>query len=307
MGLPHQNLKIISINVNGLNEVRKRRLVFSSLKKFKRSIFLLQETHCRRGNGRLWKSQWRSSMFLSEVSGSVGGLATLFSGDLDPIIEEVLPSRSNRFLITSFRLEEEQYRIVNLYLPTSDKEREQIEVLSELDQILDSQDGAHLFMGGDFNVAMDAKLNREGYADSDIPNRNFRSELRHLTEKLDLEDIWRSQNSSTRDFTWSRAGKLSRLDYIFTPFSFPGSISAFRPKTYGFSDHRMVSVSIRPSEKPRGKSFWKFKVSLLDRQDFCTDLVEAISEAERDSVDLPADTKWEFIKSESARSSSTKN
>lgn len=67
------NFKIISVNVNGLNDVRKRRLVFNTLKKYKNAIILLQESHCRYGNGRLWKSQWGSTLFLTEQSGNTGG------------------------------------------------------------------------------------------------------------------------------------------------------------------------------------------------------------------------------------------
>lgn len=73
----NSNFHIFSINVNGLNDIRKRRLVLNSLRKLKNSIILLQETHCRPGNGRLWKSQWGSPLFLTETSGNSGGVATL--------------------------------------------------------------------------------------------------------------------------------------------------------------------------------------------------------------------------------------
>lgn len=143
-----QDFKIFSINVNGLNDVRKRRLVFKALKKFKRSIFLLQETHCRPGNGRLWKSQWSHTMFLTETAGNAGGVATLFSRDLEPSVTEVVPSSSNRFLITTFELQGECYKLVNVYMPTSDKEATQLEVLEELDQALKQDEGQLLFLGG---------------------------------------------------------------------------------------------------------------------------------------------------------------
>lgn len=148
----NQSFKIASINVNGLRDVRKRRLVFNYLKKFKRTIFLLQETHCPPGNGRLWKSQWGSSMFLTEESGNTGGIATLFSSDLDPSFSEIVPSRHRRFLITEFSLKGEEYKLVNLYMPTSDKERMQIETLEELGMCLLIQDGPHLFLGGGISM-----------------------------------------------------------------------------------------------------------------------------------------------------------
>lgn len=291
-----QDFRIISVNVNGLNDVRKRRLVFNSLKKYKRSIFLLQETHCRPGNGRLWKSQWGHTMFLSELSGSVGGVATLFSKDLDPIVSEVTPSKFNRFLVTSFSLKGEDYTIANLYMPTSDKENHQIEVLKELSSVLGDLDTSHIFVGGDCNVALDDDLDRRGYSHSHIPNRRYRSKLHEFLERLDLVDIWRTQRPSERDHSWSRADRFARLDYIFTPNSFPGQMRANSHKTYAFTDHRMVSVTVRPSDSPQGRGFWKFRILLLNREDYCLGLIEAIEAGEDTSLDLPPDTRWEYLK-----------
>lgn len=291
-----QSFKVFTLNVNGLNDVRKRRLVFGSLRKFKRSIFLLQETHCRPGNARLWKSQWGSPLFLTEESGSVGGVATLFSRDLDPSFSEIITSTHHRFILTCFSLNGEEYRVANLYMPTSDKEKNQLEILEELDAQLDISDGAHIFLGGDFNVALHEDLDREGYAHPYIPNRSFRSELKLLLEKLDLGDLWRIQHPTTKEFTWSRSDKMARLDYIFAPINFPGFIKTTQPRTYAFSDHRMVGITVRPCEKPKGRGFWKLKGYLLDRQDFCQQVAESIVKGEEESQDLSPDTKWEYLK-----------
>lgn len=290
------SFRIASINVNGLRDVRKRRLVFNYLKKFRRTIFLLQETHCPPGNGRLWKSQWGSVMFLTEKSGNSGGVATLFSKDLDLSFSEAVPSRHHRFLVTEFTLQEEVYKIVNVYFPTSDKEKLQIDTLKELESHLDSQEDPHVFLGGDFNVALDEVLDREGYISHNIPNSLYRSELNHLLEKNDLGDIWRTQNPSLKDFTWSRTGKLARLDYLFVPHVFPGHIKASQHRTCAWSDHRMIAVVVRPCDKPKGRGFWKLKPYLLQRQDFCLEIEEAIQEGERESEGLASDLRWEFLK-----------
>lgn len=291
-----QDFKIISINVNGLNDVRKRRLVFNSLKKFKRSIFLLQETHCKRGNGRLWKSQWCSTMFLTETSGSVGGVATLFSRDLDPQVSEVSPAESNRFLITTFELQGEKYKIVNIYMPTSDKETNQTETLQELTRKLSIAGEDTLIIGGDFNVALDANLDRRGYIHPNIPNVRFRDRVQDFLENFDMIDLWRVQNPGIRDFTWSRVDKFARLDYLFCPDSFPGKMRASQPKTFSFSDHRMISVTFRPSLHPKGRGFWKLRAGLLDREDFCTEIRGAIGTGIKDSEGLLPTTRWEYIK-----------
>lgn len=221
-----ESFQIISLNVNGLHDVRKRRLAFNYLKKFKKTIFLLQETHCKPGNGRLWKSQWGGALFLTEESSNTGGVATLFSRDLNPIFTKITPSRFNRFLVSEFSLMEEKYKVVNIYMPTSNKEKQQLEVLEELTPLISNDDGEHTFWGGDFNVSLNPDLDQQGYSKDDIPNKRCREYLGRLLEKLDLGDLWRIQNPKNRNHTWARLDHFSRLDYIFAPVNFPGQIQA---------------------------------------------------------------------------------
>lgn len=291
-----QNFKICSINVNGLNDVRKRRLVFNNLRKLKNSIILLQETHCRPGNGRLWKSQWGSSLFLNETSGNSGGVATLFSRDLDPKFLEIVPSTKNRFLITKFTMFGETYKIVNLYMPTADRERNQLEVLQELNTLLESDEDSLLFIGGDLNLVFDEALDRSGYSLDKIINKQFPAQLFCFMENYDIQDIWRVQNPQAKVFSWSRTDKLVRLDYLLTPESFPGQIRDSRPQICSYSDHRMIAITIRPSIQPRGRGFWKLRTSLLHREDYCKEVVEWVDRAKKDSVGLSPDNRWEFIK-----------
>lgn len=251
------NFKIISINVNGLIDIRKRRLVFNSLRKLKNSIILLQETHSKPGNIRLWKSQWGSPSFFTETSRNLGGVATVFSRDLHLTFLEVVLSRQNRFLITKFSLYGETYKITNVYMPTADRERSQIEVLQELEASLKSDDDSLLVIGGDLNLSFDETLDRFGYSLDKITNKNFRTHLSSFLETFDLQDIWRIQNPQVKGFSWSRSGKMARLGYLFTPESFPGQIKASQPRICTYSDHRIIAITIRPSIQPKGRGFWK--------------------------------------------------
>lgn len=291
-----ESFQIISLNVNGLNDVRKRRLTFNYLQKFKKTVFLLQETHCQPGNGKLWKSQWGSTLFLTEESSNTGGVATLFTKDLDPVLSNITPSRSNRLLITEFSLMGEDFKVVNAYMPTSNNENLQMEILEELNLLINYDEGAHLFLGGDFNVSLHPEIDQLGYTNRDIPNKRYRDEIERFLEKLDLGDLWRIQHPKTFNHTWSRLGHFARLDYIFTPLNFPGLVQAYAPETIPFSDHRLVAVKIRPCPHPKGKGFWKFKTSLLHCEEFCKALGSTIEEAVIQAKDLSPQMRWEFIK-----------
>lgn len=176
-------------------------------------------------------------------------------------------------------------------MPTSDKEREQISVLEDLNAALEGDNGAILIIGGDFNVALNVELDRKGYAHPSIPNKSFRAHICSFLEKHDVVDTWRCQHPASKGFTWSRAGQLARLDYIFSPDSFPGHVRASSPRSCLFSDHRMVSLTVHPSSLPRGRGFWRLRVSLSDREDYSKEILETIGKVEEDSEDLPPDTR----------------
>lgn len=291
-----ESFQLISLNVNGLNDVRKRRLTFNYLRKFKKAILLLQETHCKPGNGRLWKSQWGGPLFLTEASSNTGGVATLFSKDLNPTFTRITPSKFNRFLITEFSLMGEDYKVVNSYMPTANKESLQLEVLEELTPLITRNEEALTLWGGDFNVSFNPAVDQQGYAKDDIPNKRFREELKKLLENLDLGDIWRIQNPRVSTHTWARLDHFSRLDYTFAPINFPGSIKAYEPKTVPFSDHRLIGLKFRPCSVPKGKGFWKLKTALLHNEQFCEEIVETIEEGALQADILSPQMKWEFIK-----------
>lgn len=292
------HFSLITLNVNGLNDVRKRRLVFTTLKKLKRSVILLQETHCRPGNARLWKSQWGHDMLLTDDSASSGGVAILFSRDLNPIIKDTHLSHSNRFIMCRMELEGAIFKVFNVYMPTADKEREQIEILGEISKFLPEESEADetIILGGDFNVSMNDSLDRKGYSTPSIRNLAFRDNLEALLDSLDLCDLWRIQNPSTKAYTWSRAHKMARLDYIFIPYSFGGHLQASNPRSFSFSDHRLVAIDINPLSLPKGKGFWRMKASLLNREDFRIKMRVFLVDKIKQTSDLPPDTRWDFLK-----------
>lgn len=139
--------KVLSLNVNGLNDARKRRLAFKFFKKCSNSIILLQETHCKRGLARLWRSQWPGSMLLTEGSGNQGGVAILFSRELKPKISQVYTQEDERFILAQFELENRKYSMASVYMPTSDHENMQLEILCALEDALGDDQKSEIFVG----------------------------------------------------------------------------------------------------------------------------------------------------------------
>lgn len=53
-----ESLKVVSMNVNGLNMNAKRRIIFDHLRQSKADIALLQETHATSTIENIWEKEW---------------------------------------------------------------------------------------------------------------------------------------------------------------------------------------------------------------------------------------------------------
>ena len=59
------SLKILSLNVRGLRNAGTRKAMFSYLKNQKASIFCLQETFSKKGDEKIWTSEWGGKIIFS--------------------------------------------------------------------------------------------------------------------------------------------------------------------------------------------------------------------------------------------------
>lgn len=73
------NLKLTTVNANGLGSAVKRRAFFNTIRGHKSEITFLQETHSTPGQEMIWSSEWGGRAYFSHGSSSARGVAILFS------------------------------------------------------------------------------------------------------------------------------------------------------------------------------------------------------------------------------------
>lgn len=132
-----------------------------------------------------------------------------------PMVQNVIFSPQDRYILCRCEVQGISYSVISVYMPTSDNENLQLEIINEIADLLDREDDSNIILTGDFNVVMDQYLDRSGYVGDRVPNARFQQRLIQVLDQLDLSDIWRSQFPDKRTFTWSRNSKLARLDYVF--------------------------------------------------------------------------------------------
>ena len=95
--------KMMSLNVRGLSNFKKRKLIFSWCRKTKSDIIFLQETHSKFEVEKQWEREWGGSMFFSHGSNNARGVAILFRSGFDTIIDAVKRDGQERLLVIKAR------------------------------------------------------------------------------------------------------------------------------------------------------------------------------------------------------------
>lgn len=270
--------------------------MFRFLRKFKRSIICLQETHWSESIVPVLECQWGHTVVTSGHSSQETGVAILFTKDFEGTYQVIYRDRLGRCLIIKVSRGDHTVFICNVYFPTADKESTQLMLLSQIEEQLSPLIGEEIIIVGDFNVIMNRELEGFNLVGQGIRNSGFRKELLVFLDNLALCDPWRSRHQREKTFTWSRANKASRLDYIFTPSHCLNSITSTNYVDVPFSDHRLISVGFNIKAEARGKGFWRMNNSLLENPEIYEEVVELIGQKKVEYEAKEKFLKWGLIK-----------
>ncbi len=141
--------------------------------------------------------------------------------------------------------------------------------LTQISKTLLEQIDCPLVVGGDFNAVVNPALDK---SQSDTTANPSSKLLKFITE-LNLIDLWRIQNTKSKDFTFFLIDKtFSRIDYIFLSPSLISSNSSISILPILLSDHSAVLCSVPLSDVKAKSPRWRFNISLLSNQTFITSL-----------------------------------
>ena len=75
--------RMLSLNVRGLSNFKKRRAIFAWCRKQNANIIFLQETQSTGNNEKQWKAEWGAPLELAHGSSNSRGVAILFRKGFD--------------------------------------------------------------------------------------------------------------------------------------------------------------------------------------------------------------------------------
>ena len=109
--------EVVSQNVNGIGDDRKRRKIFNSMKKHAsgKALVCLQETHSTPKIGKLFKYQRRGKVVFFQGTSSSKGVRICFRYGLDYKLIDVISDKGGRYIISYMEIQGEPYAILNCY------------------------------------------------------------------------------------------------------------------------------------------------------------------------------------------------
>lgn len=287
------HIRIVSLNVNGLNDDAKRMRLFTQLMTKKADIYLLQETHIPNHNftkklEREWSGQW----FFSIGTNRSRGVAIR----VDP--RSSLQVESVHYCDTEGRRLEidlagpVKLRIINIYAPNNPTER------TDFLQNLHSSfiGNRQIIFAGDFNCIENAKLDKIGGSlETGAVGNNI---INDFKQGYRIFDACREKFPDKVETTFrARDGSMEcRLDRVYLSAGFKDRVEDYSTFHTGDSDHKIVSVTLSIDNLiTYGPGYWKCNVSVLDDLYLANDIKRMCAKFVLDASKKDT-TWWEITK-----------
>ena len=147
------DLKIISININGLNDHRKRTALVDWLRCMKADVVCLQETHSpSHESARKWFANSGYRVASSSLTSKSAGVAILVKDNYK--ITKIIKDEDGRYVQAVVDFGENQASFVSLYAPNRNPVRNTF--FASLTGLIDLS--RPTFVAGDFNAVLDPQL-----------------------------------------------------------------------------------------------------------------------------------------------------
>lgn len=187
--------KIINWNVNGLNDQKKRNIIFKWIQKQNCVICGLQETHINNKDRRLLIKKNLGEEFYTLMDKKKRGTILYIKKELEPKMR--FKDEEGRLVAVEVKLYGQKTSIVNAYAPNGSKEI----FFMDLKKRLEEENYEHLILLGDFNGVIDLKMDKLS------PKKN-KSKMKgklpqvfyDLTKQENISDIWRDKNPGVERF-----------------------------------------------------------------------------------------------------------
>uniref|UniRef100_A0A5F9C8V3 exodeoxyribonuclease III n=1 Tax=Oryctolagus cuniculus TaxID=9986 RepID=A0A5F9C8V3_RABIT len=252
-------VSIVTLNMNGLNCPVKRHRLADWLKEQHPTICCLQETHLSNKDACSLKVKgWKKIFHANKKNKKKAGVAILISDKINFNTKTDKRDKDGHYIMIKGSIQQEDITIINVYAPNYRAPVYLKDMLRDIKGDLDS----NTIVLGDFNTPLSEidrssrqKINKET------------ADLIDTIAQMDLTDIYRTFNPTSKDFTFFSAvhGTFSRIDHILGHKASLSKFKRIRIIPCSFSDHSGMKLEISNSGNPRKyANTWRMNNMLLN-------------------------------------------
>lgn len=148
---------VMTFNVNGLGDAKKRRRIFHKIHESKIDFVFLQETHSTINDEPYWQAEWGAKIFFSHGTSKARGVALLTSKKVKFVLNEVQKDEEGRMLNVALQIEHNDFVLSSLYAPNADSP----EFFHRSFANVSAMQG-YKILGGDFNTVLNLDKDIKG-------------------------------------------------------------------------------------------------------------------------------------------------
>ena len=246
-------LKLMCMNARGLADKRKRIDVLQWLTKKIASIYCLTDIHISTDKHNALLQEWGNGGIINSHSSDSRGVCILFGKNLDYKIIDVEQDQIGNFLLATVWFSPDFTVVLGvIYVPN----RDDPVFYEEIKQRLTKKESHPIILCGDWNLVQDFSLDTFGYQREN--NTKAKNKVLEMQVALELEDIWRINNSNLRKYTWfssKQPRQMARLDFFLTTPDIHSQVKKHSISHDYRTDHSLLNLEINPFNSKRGKGF----------------------------------------------------
>ena len=264
-------IKVVSANVNGFNNLKKRETIMTHLTSEFPDLIFLSDTRLDASSELLFRNEVDYHCYFNSLNSFSRGVCILVKKSFPLNIIGVEKSNDGNLICVKCDYDKKEIALISIYGPNSDSPS----FFTNTFDIICNSNMAHTIIGGDYNVTLNHQLDNEGYLH--VQNPNARLRLNNLIDNNDFFDPFRKLYGEKLEYTWykwqshNRQGSRrqhARLDYFLCSDSLSPYIKEIKKMPAVNSDHCPVVLSIDFDNFSKGKGLWKFDSKLLNEREF---------------------------------------
>lgn len=286
------NFNFVTWNCRGLQRLQKVKQVINRLKEMDSKVVFLQETHLLDDNLLKVRRRWRGEVYTAPFTSQSRGVMTLIHESIPFQIKNIIKDKKGRYLVLQGTLFSELLNLTNVYGPNNDDSN----FYNDLFFILSTLQGSHI-IGGDFNCALNPKLDRSSGVDQS--HISCRAAIHRFMKDLQIMDIWRERNQNIKTYSCHSGTHqtYSRIDFFLVSTILQSKVCGCSYDNIVISDHAPCCLVYRDPKLKREPPRWQFQHKWLQDEDLVKYLSKQIDDFFKiNTTQTTACTKWEAFK-----------